>query len=173
MLEPQAKTSKEGEIESLRKNIERMETYNRDQKAALDKVNQLVETKQKEIEILEDSNTMLRKKNLAAMETEQNLRKEVLELKTRSPKNPPGEETGYQRDPRKARTSQVRTVQKRQSVMDSGDPAEEMMQSSNSHVTRKRYSEMPKSNLGSSNSQKLKNSLVEGLEEELFDEEEI
>ena len=52
MLESQAKSGKDTEIDSLKKTIERLEVYQREQKNALEKVNQLVETKNKEVETL-------------------------------------------------------------------------------------------------------------------------
>ena len=77
-------SSKEQEVERLRKTIISLEGFVSEQKKSLEGGSKLLESKEEELGSLETSNAMLRKQIIASINHEENSRKEALEARSKS-----------------------------------------------------------------------------------------
>ena len=84
LMVSQSKTSREAELELLRRSVVGLEQYISEQKASIEGLNKMLGARQKEIEALESSNATLRKQIIASIASEESSRKEVLECKNRA-----------------------------------------------------------------------------------------
>ena len=108
---------------------------------------------------------MLRKQNLSAKETEDKLRKDLLELRAKSSSVinsfANNKTTSYvnQREPRRSKASEMRNVRKRLTEVDLPETLD-MATNRGCVVTHKRRSEMPQHSFSGEGSDKMEGSLV-------------